>query len=170
MDERTSRNGDQWITLAEASRLTGHTPDALRQRARRGGLEYVKGNDGIIRVRLTSADVEGLRANASPTLVPASDDVAPRDQSTAATIKTLSDEVAMLRETLARECSRADAAEAQMAEARILGEQRSQELRQQGERAARAEGELAGVKLALGEMREVLSEARKPFWRRWAGL
>ena len=44
------------------------------------------------------------------------------------------------------------------------------ELRQQGERAARAEGEVSGLKVALEKVEAVLTEARRPAWKRWLGL
>src|SRR5215210_2290097 len=47
--------------LTEAAERTGLTVDALRKRIRRGKLDTVKGNDGLVRVRLTSADMEALR-------------------------------------------------------------------------------------------------------------
>jgi len=50
--------GDQTYTLTEAARLTGLSVDALRQRAKRGKLETIKGNDGLVRVRLTIADLK----------------------------------------------------------------------------------------------------------------
>src|SRR3954447_5255536 len=48
-------------TLAEASQLTGLSTEALRLRIKREKLAAEKGNDGHPRVRLTSADLEGLR-------------------------------------------------------------------------------------------------------------
>ena len=47
--------------LTEAAERTGLTVDALRKRIRRGRLETVKGNDGLVRVRLTAADMDSLR-------------------------------------------------------------------------------------------------------------
>src|SRR3954470_4855269 len=61
MDDTQRPAINQLYTLTEASRLTGRSVDALRQRAKRGKLEMVKGNDGLVRVRLTSADMASLR-------------------------------------------------------------------------------------------------------------
>ena len=47
--------------LTEAAERTGLTVDAMRKRIRRGKLDTVKGNDGLVRVRLTSADMEALQ-------------------------------------------------------------------------------------------------------------
>ncbi len=60
--------------LTEAAELTGATVEALRQRIKRRKLQGVRGNDGRLRVRLSSADIATLtatgRGEASPTKPP----------------------------------------------------------------------------------------------------
>src|SRR5215218_7363317 len=51
--------------LTEAAERTGLTVEAIRQRIKRGKLDAVKGNDGLLRFRLTTADLEAL--DRSPT-------------------------------------------------------------------------------------------------------
>ena len=52
--------------LTEAAERTGLTVEAIRQRIKRGSLQAVKGNDRVLRVRLTTADLESI-SNRSPT-------------------------------------------------------------------------------------------------------
>ncbi|RZI71331.1 MAG: hypothetical protein EOP13_18465 [Pseudomonas sp.] len=46
--------------LTEAAERTGLTVEAIRQRIKRGSLQAVKGNDRVLRVRLTTADLESI--------------------------------------------------------------------------------------------------------------
>jgi chromosome segregation ATPase len=141
--------------LTEAAERTGLSVDALRKRIRRGRLETVKGNDGLVRVRLTAADMDGLRlGEGQPT--------ASHTDETGWTIKALQAEVAGLRE-------RADKAEAQVGRVKVaLAAERDRATLAERERenariaAATAEGEVRGL-------REALAEARRPWWRRLVG-
>jgi hypothetical protein len=58
-------NDQSLYLLTEAAECTGLTVEAIRQRVKRGKLEFVKGNDGLLRVRLTTADLVGI--DRSPT-------------------------------------------------------------------------------------------------------
>jgi hypothetical protein len=95
--------------LMEAAERTGLSVDALRKRIRRGRLETVKGNDGLVRVRLTSADMEALRladgqaGQARPSR---------RDENDR-TIRALEDGAAILRERAEKAERRAERAEAE---------------------------------------------------------
>ena len=168
---------NQLYTLTEAARLTGLTVDALRQRAKRGRLESVKGNDGLLRVRL-------LLTNQTDRL--ASQQAAP-DQSTidqrlinpdvVDLAVLLEREAGELRVALARERDRADRAEAGEEVARTLAERRNDELAQQGReltaalvRVAAAEGETKAIKAEAKGLHEALDKARRPFWRRLFGI
>jgi hypothetical protein len=165
--DQTAANGqpqrpaiDQTYTLNEAAKLTGLSVDALRQRAKRGKLGTVKGNDGLVRVRLTTADLDAIRlAVTADTDQPESSQELDESQ----TIKALRGETASLREALSRERDRADQAEVRAG--RI--EQERDEARREREdarvRAASAEGEAKAL-------REALDFARRPAWRRWLGL
>ena len=150
--------------LTEAAERTGLTVEAIRQRVKRGRLEAVKGNDGLLRVRLTTADLESI-TNRSPTgQVPptATSQAAEGDRLT----KALQDEAAALRER---------AAKAEGESATLREQVESERERTEAERdAARAEREAAKVAAAAAEgeakgLRLALEEARRPFWRRWFG-
>lgn len=152
MDEdRTRLDGGQLHTLAEASRLTGLSVDALRQRAKRGKLDTVKGNNGLVLVRLTTADREAisLGADRSSSLT-ATSQADQGDQ----VVKALEGQVTSLNEALARERLRVDAAEARAE----LAERERSEAR---ERAARAEGEAVGLRAALDTERQAASRERE---------
>ncbi len=154
--------------LTEAAERTGLTVEAIRQRIKRGRLEAVKGNDGLLRVRLTTADLESI-ANRSPTgqLAPtATGQVDEDDRLT----KALEAEAAALRERAAkaegesatlREQVESERGRAERAEARAGQAEREREAARIA--AAAAEGEAKGL-------REARAEARQPFWRRWLGL
>ena len=148
--------------LTEASGLTGLSVDALRKRIRRGKPETVKGNDGLVRVRLTTADMEALRlAEGQPRPSPPDESgrtiaalEAERDAARLAAAKA-EGESGTLREQVGAERARADRAEAAGAEARALADRRLLEVAELRERAGRAEGEAEAL--------------RRPWWRRWLG-
>ena len=127
------------LTLAEASKRTGLTVDALRKRIRRGLLDVVKGNDGLVRVRLPASDMAGQGLADGQPMPSLSID-------NSREIKALEDMVAAMRERAEKAEAARDKAQAEAAE------QRS--------RADRAEGAVDGL-------REALAEARLSFWRRW---
>ncbi len=142
--------------LPDAARLTGLTVDALRKRASRGKLEQVKGNDGTVRVRLTTADLAAIGRETSihsPDLSGLTPPLAVELHERAAKAEG---EAAVLREALGRVQQQADAAVA-------AAETRREELTAALVRAATAEGEAKAL-------REALAEARRPPWRRWLGL
>lgn len=142
--------------LPEAARLTGLTVDALRKRASRGKLEQVKGNDGTVRVRLTTADLAAIGREMSspgPDLSGLAPPVGVELHERAAKAEG---EAAVLREALGRVQQQADAFVA-------AAETRREELTAALVRAATAEGEAKAL-------REALAEARRPPWRRWLRL
>ncbi len=148
--------------LTEAAEHTGLTVDSLRKRIKRGKLETVKGNDGLVRVRLTTADMEALRlAEGQPK--PSQPDEsgrtiaaleAERDVARLAAARA-EGESATLRERMASAEARAGRAEAERDAARTEREAAKVA-------AASAEGRAEGLRLAL-------EEAQRPFWRRWLG-
>jgi multidrug resistance efflux pump len=136
--------------LTEAAERTGLTVEAIRQRIKRGRLEAVKGNDGLLRVRLTSADLESF-ANRSTTGHPAptatgqaSDDdrLANALQAAAAA----QGEAVALREAMGRERERADKAEGQAASERAKADKAEAEREAARIATARAEGEAAALR------------------------
>src|SRR5215218_6979912 len=101
--------------LTEAAERTGLTVEAIRQRIKRGRLEAVKGNDGLLRVRLTTADLESI-ANRSLTGQAGEDDRLTKAlQAEAAALRERAakaeGESATLREQVESERGRADRAE-----------------------------------------------------------
>src|SRR3954447_11556759 len=146
-DQMQPPTPDQLYTLTEAARLTGLSTEAIRRRAKRGRLFMVKGNDGFIRVRLTSADRDAIRPPEGVQTPPEQPPTQALDM--AYTIKALEAEVSRQRD-------RADQAEARERQAMLEREEARV-------RAAGAEGETKAL-------REALAEARRPAWRRWLGL
>src|SRR6476469_9238043 len=142
--------------LTEAALRTGLSVDALRKRIRRGSLETVKGNDGLVRVRLTTAEVDSLRlAEGQPTPSLADEN--------GQTIKALEAAAAALHERAAKAEAERNAAKAEAAAERARADKAEAErdaTRVEAVRAqvaaASAEGEVKGLRLAL-------EEARRPF-------
>jgi chromosome segregation ATPase len=148
--------------LTEAAERTGLTVDALRKRILKGKLERVKGNDGLVRVRLTTADMEALKLGEGQTKPSPSDENGQAIKALEAEATALREraakaegESATLRERMESERARADRAETERDAAR-------DEREAARVAAASAEGEAKGLRLAL-------EEARRPFWRRWWG-
>ncbi len=152
--------------LTDAAERTGLTVEAIRQRIKRGKLEAVKGNDGMLRVRLTTADLEALDRSspgrAAPTAAgqPVNDDRLLKALQEAAEARG---EAVALRERAEMAEARAERAEAETATERARAAQAEREREAARIAAAAAEGEAKGL-------REALAEARRPFWRRWLGL
>jgi chromosome segregation ATPase len=153
--------------LTEAAERTGLTVDALRKRVKRGRLQTVKGNDGLVRVRLTAADMASLRP---AEVQPAASHPEEKNRRDSA----LEAEVAALRQRLdqlqaEREEARIRAAHAE-GEAAALREAVAREIgrAEQAEEAHLAASErAAAAEAALADVREALEEARRPFWARW---
>jgi hypothetical protein len=123
--------------LTEAAERTGLTVEAIRQRIKRGSLQSVKGNDRVLRVRLTDADLASI-SNRSPTGHPTHDDRliealqdAAEARGEAATLREWAEragiEKALAQAEAAAARSRADRAEA---EAVVLREALAREVRQ----------------------------------------
>lgn len=153
-------NDQSLYLLTEAAERTGLTVEALRQRVKRGKLDAVKGNDGMLRVRLTTADLEAIdRSSTSQSALgltgqPVNDDRLMKALQDAAEARG---EAIALRERAEMAEARADRAEAaaavvpelrervgraegRAAAAEEFAERRSQELAQAQGRAGQAEG------------------------------
>ena len=134
------------VPLAEAATLTGRHPEALRSMVRRGQLAARRDN--------RRGWLVALPQPAERVYGPAVDrDVAGLDDALA----ELREEVAGLREAFARSEAGRDAAAA-LAKAEAEA------------RAVKAEAELAAKDALVTELRAMLADARRPFWRRWAGM
>jgi hypothetical protein len=145
-------NDQSLYLLTEASGRTGLTVEALRQRIKRGKLEAVKGNEGLLRVRLTTADLEaidrtltghGIHTAASQ---PVNDDRLLKALEEAAEARG---EATELRTRAEMAEARADRAEAAVV---IIPELR--------ERAGRAEGESVALREQVTAERERAEAAR----------
>ena len=109
-----------WLTLAEASRLTGQSPDALRALIRRDRLPARKGNAGqwlvqVLDRTLTSARPVGDQEAVLREELTEARLAAARSEAEATAARS---EATVLRATLDRECARADRYEAELARLR----------------------------------------------------
>jgi hypothetical protein len=130
-----------WFGLTEAAEMTGLDREALRSRARRGLIPSRKGNRGQLLIQVP-ADL----ANGHDRDDDRDDREADRDLARMrASMTDLSAEVGELRVELAR-------AEAERDAARTI-----------------AIAELAAKDAVVAELRAMLADARRPFWRRWWG-
>jgi chromosome segregation ATPase len=131
-----------WLTVAEAAKATKEHPERLRSLARRGKVASRRGNRG------TEILVEGGRirpAEAQPRPPGRADRAADRDPTE---LTALRDRIGQLEETVAE-------LKDELAEARIA--------------VAQAHGERDVARAIEGELRALLAEARRPWWRRWIG-
>ncbi|MBB5695324.1 coiled-coil domain-containing protein [Muricoccus pecuniae] len=130
--------------LAEAAELIGVSVSALRKRI---VLRKVRANrsneDGRWRVWLTSSEIQEARTERLN-----------RQMDESQAFKVLKSETATLRGALNREQIRADRAEAELAAARTLADQKATELAEAQARAARAEGEATALRLQSQTDRE----------------
>jgi hypothetical protein len=128
-----------WLGLTEAAELTGLDREALRSRARRGLLPSRKGNRGQLLIQVP-ADLADGHDHADDR----DDRGADRDLAgMRAAMTDLSAEVGELRVALARAEADRDAAK------------------------AIATAELAAKDQVIAELRTMLAELRRPWWRRW---
>ncbi len=136
--------------LTEAAERTGLTVEALRQRIKRGKLAAVKGNDGMLRVRLTTADLEGIRDRPATGHIPPTATGQPANDDRL--IKALQDaaqargEAAALRERAEMAEGRAAALAERVEAERRDADTKGRELIEARERAARAEGEAGALR------------------------
>jgi hypothetical protein len=133
------------VPLAEAAALSGRHPEALRSMVRRGQLPARRDN----RKGWLVAVPQPVESEGGP--------VADRPLTNLEdAIAELRDELAGLREALGRsEAGR----EGAIAQARAEGEAR----------AARAEADAAAQRELVIELRAMLADARRPWWRRLVG-
>lgn len=129
------------VTLAEAGRLTGRHPEALRAMVRRGRLRMTRGNDGRMLIELPD-EATGLGAGQQPA---EAGRLAGQVDELDELVADLRDELGVLKVELAR-------AEADRDAARTVAE-------------ARVEAKDA----LISELRELLADARRPWWRKLVG-
>ena len=95
------------LTLNEAADQTGLTVDALRKRIKRGRIQAIRSNDGLVRVRLDDHAIDALKSAASTSSPPSRP--ASRLAEESLLVRELKADKAALREHL-------DRAEARVAE------------------------------------------------------
>lgn len=110
---------DLLLTLAEMSAQTMLTVGDLRQRAKQQQFRTVKGNEGLVGLRLPSGDVDLLRTmrpgsqtvrSSSADRLASSGDVAVLERTTTL-LRKQAELIAQLSEELVKECQRREAAE-----------------------------------------------------------
>lgn len=131
-----------WLSLSEAAELTGLDREALRSRARRGLISSRKGNSGQLLIQVSADLANGHgRGDDRDGREPDRDLAVSR-----AAVTDLVAEVGELRLALAR-------AEAERDAARAI-----------------ASAELAAKDQVIAELRAMLAELRRPWWRRWRAI
>jgi hypothetical protein len=132
-----SEQEESWLTLGEAGQKLGLSKDALRKRVTRGKLDARKGNDGTLRVLVTSAMLTGQDGDSSTTV---------HDRGEVGRLLVQLDEARERGEAAASEAAEARLALARIEERLAASERRESDLRAERDRLA-AE----------------LAEARKPW-------
>jgi hypothetical protein len=136
-----------WLTLSEAAERSGLHKEALRARAKRGQLQVRKNNRGELLILLPPellSPAQGSALSVAQTQV----------EQLADLVRTLEGELADLKVELAEA-----RAEARTAKAVAIADV---------EAAKRvAEAEIAAKDALIAELKALLAEARKPWWRWW---
>jgi hypothetical protein len=159
-------NGE-WLTYTEAARRLGTTPDAIRQRVKRGQMRGSRGNDGRPRVWV-DAHTDGQATELSPN----SPNRTESDLS--GQIKALEDHIETLKGLVIAEVERTQTArdEAQEAQAEADAAKSDQvrtardvavmfdDLRAMADRYAELHAD-------RGRLRAELEQARRRWWHRW---
>ncbi len=155
--------------LTEAAQLTGATVEALRQRIKRRKLQGVRGNDGRLRVRLTSSEITALTSTGRS----AADQTTPTGQppplQPEQPAKQPAGQPVTLDPSEARHLAEINRLQGQHgAEITRLVHQVAAERALWLERvdAAEIRAEKVEAKLDL-VLNEVLADRRRPWWKRW---
>ena len=136
------------LHAGQAAELTGLSVEALRLRIKRGKIEGLRFNDGL-RTRLTQADIDSIRRQRANQRIPTLVNDLPNE------FKSLLEIVGALREKAEK--------------ARVLADQRGNEVAELRERVGRAEGEATALRdrfdraeqhMARSEAREAAERAR----------
>jgi chromosome segregation ATPase len=158
----------EWLTYTEAAKRLGTTPDAIRQRVKRGQMRGSRGNDGRPRV-WTEIRQSGQMTEQSPN----SPNRTESDLS--GQVKALEDHIETLKGLLLAEVERTQAArsEADHAKAEQVRMARDvatmfDELKALADRHAALHADQARLKAELEQARAELARARRPWWRRFS--
>ena len=171
-----------WLTLNEASALSGRHIDGLRALARRGRIERRKNNAGQWVVRLPESRPRADRGSASGAALgmsatgQGSDAVMPQaaqggalgaDSGMSEALAELREEVAELRVALAKAEMRAESITA-VAKGEVEAAKRVAAAEVEGMRE-QLEAGVAARNAVIEELRAMLADARRPWWRRLVG-
>jgi regulator of protease activity HflC (stomatin/prohibitin superfamily) len=148
------------LSYAELGRRLGITADGARVRARRKHWPVIRGNDGQAKVRVLVADL--------PEHVPDMSEHEPN--SLAERIDELRDELHEARQQVEHWRTEAEQARLAAATAKAEAEAQVKITRAEAERdAARAQAQAEARVETIAELRELLAEARRPWWRKLLG-
>jgi hypothetical protein len=128
------------LPLVEAAVVLGKTTEAVRSMVRRGRLSAVRGNDGRLLVAVP------------PELARSDDRSGPDGQ-------PVDDQLARLLAERDEALLEADQLREQLRDAQVA----------RAEARARREAETAAKNELIAELKAMLAEARRPWWRRWIG-
>lgn len=149
----------EWLTYTEAAKRLGTTPDAIRQRVKRGQMQGSRGNDNRPRV-WTAARLPGQENERGSDKSP--DSPNRTESGLFGQVKALEGSVETLERELARAKEQADRA---MKRAEDLGDRLvDAELKRADDKTARAVAEAE-----VSRLRAELEQARRPWWRRVVG-
>ena len=169
-----AREVDQWANLTRAAYRLGWPRERLRSLARRGRLQTRRTNTGELLILLTPELVAQAQADPGPTSRPTqrpayrsayrSDAADPEaDLEASPGVGPWASRVAGLQVGLAKAIAERDAARA-VAIADVTAAKMVAEAEIAGARA-----EAAAKDQVIGELKAMLAEARRPWWRRWIG-
>jgi hypothetical protein len=170
----------EWLTYTEAARRLGTTPDAIRQRVKRGQMRGSRGNDGRPRVWTDARPGEQV-IEPSPDKSPNSPNRTESDLS--GQIKALEDHIETLKGLLIAEVERTQIArdEAQEARAEADAAKADQvrmardvttmfdELKALVDKHAALHADRARLQADVDRLAAELEQARRPWWRRLVG-
>ncbi|HEX6014998.1 MAG TPA: hypothetical protein VFY87_25010 [Geminicoccaceae bacterium] len=157
---RSADRPSGWLVVAEAARATGWHPERLRSLARRGMVTSRRGNRGLevlVEHGLPRPTGDQLRPRGRPTAGPTAADGGGADPA------ILRDRIEQLREAV-------DALRDELTDvAKVLAEREAARAVAVADVAAAklvAEAEIAAKDVLVAELRALLAEARRPWWRR----
>ena len=154
----------EWLTYTEAARRLGTTPDAIRQRVKRGQMQGSRGNDGRPRVWV-DAHPDGQVTELSPDKSPNSPNRTESDLS--GQIKALEDHIETLKGLLIAEVERTQTARAEADAAKSDQVRMARDVTVMFEDLRAMADRYAELHADRGRLRAELEQARRRWWHRW---